>query len=1306
MKKITNHFRAIVAIVMMLCVAFPSLAHDFEVGGIYYNITSSTAKTVAVTYKGNEYKSYSDEYTGSVTIPSSVTYSGTTYSVTSIGDYAFYSCSGLTSVTIGNSVTSIGDYAFYSCSGLTSVTIPNSVISIGDYAFCSCSGLTSVTIGNSVTSIGNNAFGTCLGLTEVNYNAKNCTSMGSDVFSICPNFKTLNIGDKVKTIPNYAFYYCDNLTTVTIPNSVTSIGDSAFKYCKGLTSVTIPNSVTSIGDYAFYFCTGLTSVTIGNSVRSIGSEAFKSCSNLKIVVNFSNLTFSKGSSNYGYIACYANQVINAPNGSIVKDCVFYKADNVNILVVYLGNATELILPTEFNGGNYTIGSEAFSGCSGLTTVTIPNSVTKIGDWAFYNCKGLTEVNYNAENCTSMGSSSYPVFSGCSSLKTLNIGNEVNTIPNSAFSGCSGLTTVTIPNSVTTIGSEAFSGCSGLTEVNYNAENCTSMGSSSYPVFSGCSSLKTLNIGNEVKTIPNYAFSGCSGLTEVNYNAENCTSMGSSSYPVFSGCSSLKTLNIGNEVKTIPKYAFYSCSGLTSVTIGNSVTSIGSYAFYSCLGLTSVTIGNSVTSIDNGAFDGCTGLTTVNYNAENCTSMGSSSYPVFSGCSRLKTLNIGNEVKTIPSDAFSGCTSLTSVTIGNSVTSIGYSAFNDCINLTEVNISDLSAWCKIYFRSFSTNPLYYAGKLKLNGSEVTDLVIPNDVTQINDYAFYGCSNLTSVTIPNSVTSIGRYAFNGCRGLTEVTIPNSVTSIGDRAFNGTAWYNNQADGVLYINNVLYEYKGTMQKGTSISIKEGTISISPKAFSGCSGLNEVVIPNSVTAIGLSAFSGCSNLKNIISLNENPPTCENNSFDSENYTNSTLYVPKDSYAKYFINDVWGQFNNIVKLENLVSNISINSSSISLELGKTTTLSATVLPSSATFPNLYWESNNENVATVDQTGKVTAHSKGEAIITAKSMDGSNITASCVVKVFTYDVESITLSQHDATLAIKDKVTLKYTITPSYVTDNSVTWSNSNPSVASMAKNSDGSVTISCQEEGETIIKVTTNDGTNLSDSCKITVYRIPPTITLSKTSENLLIHNTVKLKYTITNSTINTATWSTSDATVASITSNTDGSVTVFAEAEGVATITAIMIDVNGKEFSATCEITVIPPTIVLSQTVAKLPVNELLTLNYDITNSSIKNATWTTSNPDVAPIKVNSDGSVIVVGLSEGVAIITATMTEVNGVEYSASCEVTVGISGVEGIETDNNSKEVARYDIHGRLLSEPTKGINIIKMSDGSTRKEIVK
>ncbi len=414
MNKLNKFSRAILAIAIMLCVALPTFAHDFSVGGIYYNYLDKTAKTVEVTHRGSLSSDYSNGYTGSVTIPSSVTYSGATYSVTSIGLYAFYESTGLTSVTIPNSVTSIGESAFEDCSGLASVTIGNSVTSIGDNAFSGCSGLTSITIPNSVTSIGEEAFYGCRGLTEVNildlsawckidfsdysenplYYAKKLKLNGTEI-------KDLVIPNDITQIKKYAFYGCDGLTSVTIPNSVTSIGDYVFYDCDGLLSVTIPNSVTSIGDYAFYHCDGLTSVTIGNSVTSIGDYAFYICNRL----------------------------------------------------------TSVIIPNSTT----RIGKWAFYGCKGLTSITIPNSVTSIGDYAFNGCWNLTEVNFNAENCKEMGSSSYPVFRGCSDLKTLNIGNEVKTLPNYAFKGCS-LKVVTSYCKIPPASNYAFENYSALLQV--------------------------------------------------------------------------------------------------------------------------------------------------------------------------------------------------------------------------------------------------------------------------------------------------------------------------------------------------------------------------------------------------------------------------------------------------------------------------------------------------------------------------------------------------------------------------------------------------------------------------------------------------------------------------------------------------------------------------------------------------------------------------------------------------------------------------------------------------------------------------
>ena len=251
-----------------------------KIGDLYYNL-NSTDKTAEVTYEVQDNK-YNYNGLTTANIPASVTYSGTTYSVTSIGYQAFNHCTGLKSITIGNSVTSIGGLAFYFCSSLTSVAIPNNVTSIGDQAFYWCTGLTSVTIGNSVTSIGKLAFYKCTGLKSITI-PNSVTSIGDQAFNHCTGLTSVTIGNSVTSIGDYAFTNCTSLTSITIGNGVTSIGNYAFRECTALTSVTIPNSVTSIGYNAFYICTGLTSVTIGNSVTSIGGAAFKDCSSLTSV---------------------------------------------------------------------------------------------------------------------------------------------------------------------------------------------------------------------------------------------------------------------------------------------------------------------------------------------------------------------------------------------------------------------------------------------------------------------------------------------------------------------------------------------------------------------------------------------------------------------------------------------------------------------------------------------------------------------------------------------------------------------------------------------------------------------------------------------------------------------------------------------------------------------------------------------------------------------------------------------------------------------------------------------------------------
>ncbi len=840
-------------------------------------------------------------------------------SVTSIGNYAFYGCTGLTSIVIPDSVTSIGAYAFSGCSGLTSVTIGNSVTSIGSYAFYYCTGLTSVTIGNSVTSIGDYAFYNCSGLTSIVIPGS-VTSIGSWAFDDCYklvevyNLSSLKITKGSSGYGYVGYYALDIYTDINAPSKLSTDENGYVIHTDGEerilvgytvqnTALTLPSGITGINQYAFCDNDRITSVVIPDSVTSIGKYAFKGC----------------------------------------------------VATIKWGTQ-----PTITAIGNY-----AFSEYKG-TDIIIPDSVTSIGDYAFYQCSKLTSITIG-KNVTSIGKSA---FSECTGLTSVTIGNSVTSIGSYAFRRCSGLTSIVIPNSVTSIGSSAFYECKGLTSITIPfvgaTKNGTSnthfgyiFGASSYSdnsdyvpsslksvmitggtsidwrAFSRCTGLTSIVIPDSVKSIDNYTFSGCSGLTSVTIG-KSVTSIGSSA---FSGCSGLtsitvadgntkyhskdncviqtesKTLILGcknsiiptdGSVTSIGSYAFYNCSGLTSIVIPDSVTSIGSYAFYNCSGLTSIVIPDSVTSIGGYAFDGCFGLNYNEYDNGYYLGNGNNPYVVlikakstsitsctihlntkvisdytFSNCSRLTSIVIPDSVTSIGNYAFYGCTGLTSIVIPDSVTSIGYQAFEDCSGLTSIVIPDSVT---------SIGDYAFYGCTGL-----TSIVIPDSVTSIGWGAFKNCSGLTSIVIPDSVTSIGWGAFQNCSGLTSIVIPDSVTSIGESAFSGcsslisiTLPFVGDKAGVT--SSDTYQYPFGYIFGTSSytggvkttqyyygystsdtydsfyipsSLKSVTITggnILYGAFYGCSGLTSIVIPDSVTSIGEDAFYGCKGLTSIV--------------------------------------------------------------------------------------------------------------------------------------------------------------------------------------------------------------------------------------------------------------------------------------------------------------------------------------------------------------------------------------------------------------------------------------------------------------
>ena len=580
---------------------------------------------------------------------------------------------------------------------------------------------------------------------------------------------------------------------------------------------------------------------------------------------------------------------------LAHDISVKNENGVTIYYTYINNNTELevskwydyqrtyegsvVIPESvtYNGKTYSVTSigNGFSGCTFLTSVTIPGSVTNIGDGAFSECvnlksidipNGVTSIGISVFwGCRGLTSVTIPdgvtnigdyAFCGCSSLTSVTVPDGVTSIGNNAFYGCSSLTSVTIPDGVTIIGERTFYDCSSLTAVNI-PDGVTSVGSNA---FGNCSGLTSVTIPGSVTSIGRWAFSGCSGVTSVTFHCSNVGSW-------FSDLENIKNIVIGEEVTSIADEAFEHCSGLTSVTILGKVTSIGRSTFRGCSSLTSVNIPDAVTSIGESTFRGCSSLTSVNI-PDVVTSIGDYA---FSKCSSLKTFVIPDNVTTVGAYAFENCSNLLNFTIGKAVTSISYNSLTGC------SIRFITILC----------PSVEFSSLFLQISSIENLIIGPDVAKIVDYGtnihpvsikvdpgnsvydsrndcnaiietstgklIRGCEN---TIIPNDVTSIGRNAFSYSK-FPSIDIPNSITSIDNSAFSSSELTSMVLpNSVTYIGEDAFDHCSNL---VSVTIPNSITSIQPLTFCGCSSLTSFVIPNSVTSIGRAAFTGCQSLQSI---------------------------------------------------------------------------------------------------------------------------------------------------------------------------------------------------------------------------------------------------------------------------------------------------------------------------------------------------------------------------------------------------------------------------------------------------------------
>ncbi len=935
--------------------------------------------------------------------------------VTSIGVYAFSGCSNLSDIKLSKSLESIGYYAFYDCDSLTSIEIPKSLDSTSSLGnqkgpFSGCDNLKTIRFETGTTQVASNLFANCTSLEKITI-PDTVTTIETNAFANCVNLKTINWSSSLTQIDSSAFAGCSALEQINLPDTVIKIGTRAFENCINLSNVTLSKSLESMGYYAFLDCDSLTSIEIPKSLdstSSLGNDrgVFSECDNLKTV------KFEAGTTQVAsnlFAKCPGLEEITIPDTVTIIEAYAF-ADCVNLKEINWSSSL-----TQINGN-------AFEGCIALEQVHMPNTVTSMGIRVFENCmnlsdvklsKALTDMGYYAfSNCDKITSIEIPksldstsslgndrgVFSGCDNLKTVKFEAGTTQVASNLFAKCPGLEAITIPDTVTVIEAYAFADCSNLKEINWSSALTQINGNA----FEGCSALEKVNIPDTVTNMGNSVFKNCVNLSDVTlsktlvsmgyYVFLDCDSLTSIEIPksldstsslgndrgVFSGCDNLKTVKFEEGTTQVASNIFAKCTGLEEITIPDTVTVIESYAFTDCANLKEVVMPTALAEIKGCAFEGCSALEEISI-PDTVTSMGSN---LFTDCTSLKNAKLSNACTTIPDDMFRNCTALTTIEIPDTVTKISEYAFQNA-GLTAIELPEKLTTIENYvfnncdaLQAISIpDSVTSIGTYCFADCEVlSDVSLGSGLTKLNSYTFNLCPSLQKLVLPYRMSTVAANAFTNCTKLTELTVPRATISIATNACSYPTKMTVYGVAGTYAeewaDSVGASFVNQEKPATAVTLNEATLTI-----------NKGKTANLVMSVTPTDFTDAITWK---SNNESVATVSDAGVvTAKSVGNATIRVTVGNISA----------SCKVTVVQPVTGISLNKTSLSLEDEAVYTLTANVNPSTANDRSVTWSSSDETVATVDQSGNVTALKKGTAVITVTANDGSGISKSCTVTV-------------------------------------------------------------------------------------------------------------------------------------------------------------------------------------------------------------------------------------------------------------------------------------------------------------------------